>query len=119
MIAVLTNIHSLGRIAQRVPGFTGPALGAKLAEKTPRLFSEEQMREAAAAPTLLVGKGSHGGATQAGTFDTSKNIAKVADVRGLEGLGSGSSTLINQGSAGLASQAGTVDTSKNIVRNMG
>ena len=27
MIAVLTNIHSLGRVSQKIPGFVGPSLG--------------------------------------------------------------------------------------------
>jgi len=68
MIAVITNIHSLGRIAQQkylTPAdYRGPSLGVKLSASTPREHTEAQRRAAAAAPTLL-GKGSHGHATQA------------------------------------------------------
>jgi hypothetical protein len=32
MAAVVTNLHSLGRLAQRLPGYSGPALGVKLAD---------------------------------------------------------------------------------------
>jgi hypothetical protein len=32
MLAVVTNLHSLGRRAQKIPGYTGPALGVKLAD---------------------------------------------------------------------------------------
>jgi hypothetical protein len=44
------NIHSLGRVAQRLEGFHGPTLGAKLAEKNERSFTEQQLNEAKAMP---------------------------------------------------------------------
>jgi len=48
--AVVRNIHSLGRVAQRLEGFHGPTLGAKLAEKNERSFTEQQLSEAKAMP---------------------------------------------------------------------
>ena len=63
----------------------------------------------------MVGMGSHGHASQAGTYDTSKNIDKTAHVKGTEGLGGdGTATMVGMGSHGHASQAGTFDTSKDI-----
>ena len=47
-----------------MPGYSGPLLGAKIAAAAPREFTEEQMRAGATTQTFL-GKGSHGGATQA------------------------------------------------------
>ena len=58
MNAVVNNIHSLGRVAQTIVGYSGPTLGAKLATKSVREFSEEQLVQARAAPTFL-NKGSH------------------------------------------------------------
>ena len=43
---VLTNLHSLGRVLQRLPSYKGPVLGAKLATRTQRTFSAEQLRKA-------------------------------------------------------------------------
>eukprot|EP00966_Prymnesium_polylepis_P284637 6576151-Prymnesium_polylepis.1 len=40
MKAVLTNIHSLGRAAQKLRGYAGPVLGAKLATANSRDFSD-------------------------------------------------------------------------------
>lgn len=53
MIAVLTNIHSLGRVSQKIPGFVGPSLGVRLATKHERHFSAEQMAVSRAMPTIL------------------------------------------------------------------
>jgi hypothetical protein len=64
MGSVLNNIQALGSAAQRVPGYSGPTLGAKIAKAAPRKFSEAQMRAGTNTQTFL-GKGSHGGATQA------------------------------------------------------
>jgi len=113
-MAVLNNIHSLGRVAQKVEGFSGPTLGAKLAGANKRNFTEDQLRQSAAAPTFI-GKGSHGGATQSGMFDGSKNIVRTDLPAGC----SDAMTRMTMGSSGLASQAGSVDKSRNIVRNMG
>ena len=58
MLAVINNIQALGSAAQKVPGYSGPVLGAKIAEAAPREFTEEQMRAGATTQTFL-GKGSH------------------------------------------------------------
>ena len=50
MRAVVRNIHSLGRVAQTIDTFGGPHLGAKLAAKNERHFSEAQLAEARAMP---------------------------------------------------------------------
>ena len=50
MRAVVRNIHSLGRVAQTIGTFGGPHLGAKLAAKNERHFSEAQLAEARAMP---------------------------------------------------------------------
>ncbi|EOD15061.1 hypothetical protein EMIHUDRAFT_434223 [Emiliania huxleyi CCMP1516] len=114
MMAVITNIHSLGRVSGKVPGYGGPTLGAKLADKSVRHFDEETLRKGRAEQTFL-GKGSHGNASQAGTVDTSRNIGKMDKVRGIDGLGTDASvTAVGMGSHGHASQAGTFDTSRNI-----
>ena len=63
MQAVLVNLQSVGRIAQSLPGYTGPAFGAKVATANHREFSEDQLR-AGRNSLSLTGKGSHGGATQ-------------------------------------------------------
>lgn len=116
MLAVLRQIHALGSKAQQI-GYSGPTLGAKLAIETPREFSAETIA-AGASSVGLIGKGSHGFASQAGTFDTSRNIDK--------GVGAGVAVataddlgVIGKGSAGGASQAGMIDTSKNIVKSTG
>ena len=49
--AVFTNLHSLGRVAQLLPGYSGPVLGATLATATARSFTELQLLEAKAAIT--------------------------------------------------------------------
>ena len=75
MMAVLVNLQALGRAAQRTSGYSGPAFGAKLADANVREFSEETLIQGAATTTFL-GNGSHGCATAAGIFDTSKEIVK-------------------------------------------
>ena len=47
-----------------------------------------------------------GHASQAGTFDTSKNISKVDHVKGIDGLGTDGIAQINLGSHGHATQEG-------------
>ena len=50
MRAVVRNLHSLGRIAQQLEVDGLPTLGAKLAARNERQFSEAQLAEARAAP---------------------------------------------------------------------
>ena len=48
MGSVLNNIQALGSAAQKLPGYSGPVLGTKIAEAAPRQFSEAQMRRGSA-----------------------------------------------------------------------
>ena len=81
MGTVLKNIEALGRCAQSLPGYRGPSMGARMASQNVRVFSVQQLCEAAAAPTF-VGQGSCGGATAAGNFDRSRDIVKWSCQRG-------------------------------------
>ncbi|KAL1503224.1 hypothetical protein AB1Y20_011280 [Prymnesium parvum] len=71
---VITNIHALGRAAQRL-GFNGPTLGPKMATATPRRFSTEQMAAARAAPTFL-NKGSSESVHKRAASDTARAIVR-------------------------------------------
>ena len=44
MRAVVRSLHSLGRVAQRIDGFEGPHLGARLSTKNTRTFSRSSWR---------------------------------------------------------------------------
>jgi len=112
MFAVLRQIHQLGAQAQTINQDL-PPLGVKLADANARTFTDAQKAEAAAQPTLL-GKGSHGHASQAGTFDTSKQIVKTQD----QAIPTAEIGQMSMGSVGLARNDG-IDTSKEIVRNQG
>lgn len=57
-------VHALGRIAQTRDDYTGPVLGPKMAEKTERHFTEEQLAEAK--NTVSLQYGSNKGANQSG-----------------------------------------------------
>ena len=52
MMAVLRQIHALGRLAQRL-GYDGPTLGARESTAAPRTFSEVQLRESREQEKLL------------------------------------------------------------------
>lgn len=52
--AVVNNLHALGRACQKLPGFTGPTLGAKMAEAQRTEFSEKQLGEAAGAIPMFL-----------------------------------------------------------------
>ena len=82
MHAVVTNIHALGRAAQRLDGWCGPVLGAKMASANPRSFTEEQLSQAKAAPTLM-GLGSSAGASQAGCRVGDRIVRTNLDTVGL------------------------------------
>ena len=59
--AVVNNVHSLGRVAQRVEGFTGPRLGARLASRNERAFSAQQLAAGrATAPRMHAEQQAHG-----------------------------------------------------------
>ena len=57
MKAVVRNLHSLGRVAQTIYGFEGPHLGAKLAKKSERKFTEAQLAEARGLPSRWTNRG--------------------------------------------------------------
>lgn len=57
-------LYSLGRITQKHPEFTGPALGPKMADKNERTFTEEQLR--ANEGQLNLQMGYNKGASQSG-----------------------------------------------------
>ena len=105
MLQVITQIHSLGRVAQAI-GYAGPSLGVKLAEANHREFTAEQLADAKNATTFL-GKGSHGTAGGAmSKVGGGKKYAHVADVEGLEGLGMGGELgLVGKGATGTAGGA--------------
>lgn len=44
-LQIIDFIHSLGRVAQRQPGYSGPRLGAKLAEARKTEFTDEQVQK--------------------------------------------------------------------------
>jgi len=105
MMAVLIQITSLGRIAQKI-GFQGPTLGVKLAAENVREFTAEQLAEAKNATTFM-GKGSHG--TAGGNMSKvggGKKYAHMADIEGVEGLGLGGGVdelgLVGKGAKGTA-----------------
>lgn len=108
MASVVNNLLALGRAAQQQPGYDreGPSLGAKLAVRNTRSFSDQQLAQARAAPTKWC-LGSSGGASQAGTVIGSSNVRAA---RGTEGLGTGGeASLIGRGSrldGGPATPAG-------------
>jgi len=54
--AVVRNLHSLGRVAQQ-RGFDGPTLGARLASRNVRTFSQAQLDEAKAMPAKWTNRG--------------------------------------------------------------
>jgi hypothetical protein len=41
---VVQTIHSLGRASQKIQGYSGPTIGAKLASKHETHFTEEQLK---------------------------------------------------------------------------
>lgn len=58
-------LHSLGRLTQKHPEYTGPALGPKMADKNERTFTEEQLRAHEGELNLLT-SGFNKGASQSG-----------------------------------------------------
>ncbi len=116
---VIQNIHALGRASQKVAGFQGPYLGVRESDANVRNFTEEQRRQAAAAPTF-VSQGSKNtvAAEQGGAFaeDKSRNI-----VKGGGGPVSSAPTMLSQGSRNTvaAEQGGAFseDKSRNIVKS--
>lgn len=111
MMQVLVNLQALGSAAQRVPGYSGPTFGAKLADANVREFSEEVLKAGLATQTFLC-TGSHGQpGTQSGMFDTNREIVKS------NATPSATPTFLGTGSHGVSgTQSGMVDTRRNIVK---
>ena len=61
---MVRNLHSLGRVA-RQRGFDGPTLGARLASRNVRTFSQAQLDEAKAMPAKWTNRGDSMGEGQA------------------------------------------------------
>jgi hypothetical protein len=78
MLAVVIQIHALGRLVQKQPGWSGPSLGVKEADTNVREFTAEQLQAAKGEQTFL-GKGSHG--TAGG------NMSKVQHGQGAKFMG--------------------------------
>ena len=60
LASVVRSIHSLGRVTQRMEGWDGPTLGARLSTVAPRHFTSEQMARAKAAPNRWNNRGRAG-----------------------------------------------------------
>ena len=121
MGSVLNNIQALGSAAQKLPGYSGPVLGTKIAEAAPRQFSEAQMRRGSAEPTFM-GKGSQGQANASGMVDRSRGVDKLGHVAlgniSRDGGGAGT-TFLGTGSHGGATQAGDTRGHHNVVKGPG
>jgi hypothetical protein len=103
MLAVVIQIHALGRLVQKIPGYNGPTLGVKEAESNVRVFSEETLQKAKAEQTFL-GKGSHGtaGGAMSKVNEGQGYKFKMGDYAG-GGLGKGGEqTFLGTGSHGTA-----------------
>jgi len=106
MIAVLNNIQALGSQAQKVSGYSGPTIGAKISNAAPRQFDAATLAAGKTATTFL-GQGSHGQpGTQAGMIDRNKEINKMGYVQGADGFGSSAPTFLGSGSHGQANASG-------------
>jgi hypothetical protein len=100
MYAVIRQLHSLGRLMQKKPDYTGPVLGVKESQGYKREFTEAQLMEARATTTFL-GKGSAGTAGAAVSRLEQGKVIDRANVAGNEGLGKGGEvTLVGKGAHG-------------------
>ena len=75
MVQVVQTVHALGRASQRIPGYSGPSIGVKLADAQRRDWTEEQLRQGESVIPLQTA-GSHGNANASGQFDSSREIVK-------------------------------------------
>ena len=77
MNQVLQTLVSLGRCAQKLPGYHGPLFGARLADKNARQFNDDQLKAGKTEVPLLTA-GAAKGASQAGMRSIGRNIVKVS-----------------------------------------
>jgi len=126
MIAVLNNIQALGSQAQKVSGYSGPTIGAKISNAAPRQFDAATLAAGKTATTFL-GQGSHGQANASGMGPGGRDINNMADVREKRHSGTFSSVAqpkrpsqtgpaisgVMAGSTGLANQSNMCRTAPN------
>jgi len=79
MNQVVDGIHAVGRASQKISSFHGPHIGAKLADKAERNFTEAQLKQGES----IVPQLSHSahGASATGMYDTSRDIVRGAGAR--------------------------------------
>jgi len=106
IMAVVSQILSLGSIAQKMPGYSGPVIGVKTAVANKREFTEEQIT-AGKATTTFLGKGSHGTPAEGTMGGTHLGRQVVNTAVGAEGLGVGGEAtfLAGKGSHGTPADA--------------
>eukprot|EP01130_Rhizamoeba_saxonica_P018520 TRINITY_DN929_c0_g1_i1.p1 TRINITY_DN929_c0_g1~~TRINITY_DN929_c0_g1_i1.p1 ORF type:complete len:212 (-),score=57.24 TRINITY_DN929_c0_g1_i1:46-639(-) len=80
LLQVVLCLSALGAASRNIAGFNGPYIGARVSQSNVRDFSEETLREGRKI-TPQLSQGSHGGATQAGMHDTSRDIVKGPGAR--------------------------------------
>ena len=118
MRQVVRQLHSLGRLAQKLDGYSGPTLGPKESTENKRAFTEEQMNQAKAATTFL-GKGSYGTPAESiSKLETGKANTRTFGLE-KEGLGMGGEAgLVGKGGHGTpGSQVSTAELSgKQIIK---
>ena len=100
MRQVVRQLHSLGRLAKKLPGYDGPTLGPKEATENKREFTEEQLNAAKGTATFL-GKGSHGTPAESiSKLETGKTNTRTFGLE-KEGLGTGGEAgLVGKGAHG-------------------
>lgn len=77
---VIQCLLALGRQSRLVEGFEGPYIGAKIADKNERNFSEDVLKKGESiAPKMSLGD--YGYANQSGMYDTSRDIVKGPGAR--------------------------------------
>jgi hypothetical protein len=53
IVSVIDCLYMLASHAQKLPNYKGPQMGVKIAEKKEYVFTEEQLRQAKAQPTMM------------------------------------------------------------------
>jgi hypothetical protein len=111
LVAVVDNIFVLGGIAQKVPGFAGPHLGVKIADKQERSFAPEVLAAGRSLPSRQT-VGSYGYQDESKNPTLARQI--IRNVAG--GEASSEPTKVSQGSYGVM-QPSTGAAIDKIVRN--
>jgi hypothetical protein len=106
--AVFVNLYGLARVAGSQPGWTGPTLGPKLAEKKETVWTEEQKRKSAAQVPLLLANIPK---SQAGVALDAKSPVKCTDAGDTS-----TPTRQTMGAFGGANASGQFDDTRNPVK---